>query len=227
MRPIRVTGSKILLSVLDLDVEEGIGVGGGHYKGQVDPKTGLLMAGDVIHVPAGVVIGIGPDAHPRIPLGRQVIVQRIRRDKVMMHEGMHIQYIETRARCVLCGAGVPTDEVIARMAGLTEEGDTIYQAEGGRVLVRPTVTDDDTRWGEVVSVGADVADVQVGDHVAWEDGRGTHWKDGQVEWYSLRAERHCPGCRIRTARGDVLLTAAESPSAERSDVDVLAPGAGG
>ena len=235
MRTIRTTGSQIVVSVLDLKVEEGRSDDGVHYKGQVDSSTGLLLGGEEIHIPSGVVIGVGPRAVPPLVLGTKVILQRVHRDvdngERFTWQGMQCQHLMTTATCVGCGSDTPSDNLLAVIGNQMSIGATgdpevgrRFYAAGARILVRPddpaapsdTVeavgeADDGVMWGEVVSMGKDVTeDIEEGQRVCWATGNGASWADGDDRYVSLRGRRVCGTCGRRHHAGEVLATSCPS-----------------
>lgn len=224
---LRAHHGRVIASVLDLDVVDVAGDLLGQsirIRGQVDPSTGLLMAGEEIHAPAAVVLAAGPDSP--VEVGDRIITQRIKRSQDRHPRrwewgGMDCLTVPIASVCQ-CGARVPNDAIPAR---LLAGG---YEAVGARVIVSPVdaepmsveldVVAADTaeiRWGVVVSVGVDVDDLELGQVVGWRRFDGVGWTDAGDDFVSLRHRRHCDECGRRAAVSEVLLIDEGAPGQTR------------
>ena len=209
----RYTGHHITIAPLDLPAQDVIADDGTHMHAQVDPSTGLLMAGERINVPAGLVLGVGDRSTARLMVGSRVLVQRTLRQNAMTIDTEHgpiaVERVPTVESCIGCGRDMPRDSIIAVI-----RRDGSYQATGARLIAKVDPPEEqrggillveqsrETLTGRVVSVGGDTQGVMVGARVVWTNGSGAYWRHDGVEYSSQRMDRACTCGRVR--HGSVL-----------------------
>ena len=189
---------RVVFSPLELQVEDVTGPDGQRIRAQVDPATGMLMAGEVIHCPVAIVIGVGRDVD-EVRVGQRIIAPRHLRELVERldtpHGSIPVESVSMRRRCSMCGQGMPSRELVAVCEGET------YRAPRGRVVCRVeevepgafgVAEDAAMTWGRVESSGVD--GVWQGDRVGWKTGTGTWWSHDGQGWASIRGDVRCSSC---------------------------------
>lgn len=211
MRRLRATGSRIIVSMTDLNRAESITV---HAPGvgptridpsQVDAATGLYLGADR-YPHQGVIIARGPRCPDELlKLGTTVMLVADLGNR-WGHEGMTVQSVTTLAECN-CSAGHSSGSVVAIL------GPDGPKAPRDRVICEQI----GKRTARVIDVGPMVEGVQVGDHVLHTEEGGARWTAGGVDYVSLRIPR---GCRCGVVpSGTVLAAAPPSAPDGRSPLD--------
>lgn len=210
---LKLVGSWVLVSVLDLEERVETAPDGTPFRYAIDPSTGLAMAPDQIHVPAGLVVAMGPDADRTLFLGARVIIQR-NLGRQFEHDGMMVQAVQTMSACPECGTRYPSGYPAA-VEGME------WEPVGRRIVVTREEVDErhaldvlgsaarsDVRWGRMLGHQPDWALGCVpmhGDLVAYVQGEHVlEWTESGVSYASVTLPSTCERCWCPLSGGAVV-----------------------
>jgi len=181
IRKLRATQGHLLVAHLDYEVIEATNDDGVHYRCQVQPGSGLVLA-PTMHVHAGLVVSSGSEEYAP---GDKLVYQRASGAYLTRWEDMDVQRLDLEEPCPRCQVPFPRYPVLARLV------DDALEEAPGRLLVEPIIEpagelelhDTPTNRGRALD----------GRTVMWV-GQVARFEHEGVDWVALREGRRCRGC---------------------------------